>query len=477
MKKFMVNGKTILIIGAGPAGLAAAHEILAKEPGREVVVLEKEYQVGGISKTFSFNGFLFDAGGHRFFTKSEEVENFWRAALGEEFLKRNRLSRIYYRGKFYDYPLKLANVIKNLGIVESFLVLGSYVKQKFFPYKQEDNLEQWISNRFGKRIFHHFFETYTEKLWGIPASSVGADWGAQRIKGLSVSAILKNAFFPAKGRRVIKTLIDSFDYPKYGVGQMYEKIAADVEKMGGKILTGHAVKRIISQNGKILAVEADSPAGLKRFDVEAVISSMPITELVEKTGDLDEETKKAVDNLKYRSFLTICVILDEEKSFPDNWIYIHSKVKMGRIQNFKRWSQFMVPAENRTALGLEYFCDEGDEFWNSADRDLLKLGMEELEAIGLGEKEKFIDGFVARSPKAYPVYDTNYKTSLPIIKKYLERFANLQTIGRNGLFRYNNMDHSILSGFYAARNLLNGNRALDVWQINADEEYHEKKIS
>ncbi|MFA5247650.1 MAG: NAD(P)/FAD-dependent oxidoreductase [Patescibacteria group bacterium] len=472
----MENKKTILVIGAGPAGLAAAHEILSKDGSKMVIVVEKEKQVGGISKTFSYKDFYFDAGGHRFFTKNEEVEKLWRDSLGDEFLKRNRLSRIFYRGKFYDYPLKLSNVIKNLGVVESFLVLGSYIKQKFFPYKEENNLEQWISNRFGKRIFKHFFETYTEKLWGIPASQVGADWGAQRIKGLSVSAILKNALFPQKGRSVIKTLIESFDYPKYGVGQMYEKIADNIKKMSGEIWLESAVENFFIENGKISKIEIFSPAGARIVTVDEVISTMPITDLAEKLSSLkDVAVKEAARKLKYRSFLSVCVILDDEKSFPDNWIYIHSKVKMGRIQNFKRWSEFMVPDASKTALGLEYFCNEGDDLWNMEDKDLIKLGMEELEIVGLGEKKKYLDGFVYRCPKSYPVYDGDHKKYLAIIKDFLRKFSNLQTVGRNGLFCYNNMDHSILAGFYAARNVLSDNRDLDVWQINVDEEYHEEE--
>jgi protoporphyrinogen oxidase len=473
----MEKNKPILVIGAGPAGLAAAQEILKNSPGAQVTILEKESQLGGICKTYSYRGYKFDAGGHRFFTKNDEVDKIWRETLGDDFIQRNRLSRIFYNGKFYDYPLKLVNVLKNLGLIESFRVLGSYLYQKIHPYPSEKNLEQWIINRFGRRLYDHFFKSYTEKLWGRACADVGSDWGAQRIKNLSVMTAIKNALFPGKNKKkVIKTLIDSFDYPRLGVGQMYEKMAENIIAQGGKILKNTDAVKLFTAGDFVTSMQIKSPQGLEIITVGEVISSMPLSELVLKIDSSSTVAKATAEKLKYRSFLSVCLIMRDRQSFPDNWIYVHSKeVKMGRIQNFRNWSPEMVPEADKIALGLEYFCNEGDEFWNLPDQELIKLGLEELEKIGLGKKEDFIDGFVGRSAKAYPVYDSDYSVNVEILKNELAHFKNLQTIGRNGLFRYNNMDHSILAGLFAARNVT-GSAGLDVWSINVDEEYHEKKF-
>ncbi len=473
----MEKRQKILIIGGGPAGLATAYKILKKSPGREVIILEKENEIGGMCKTVSLSGFMFDMGGHRFFTKNEEVNKFWQEVLGDNFIKRNRLSRICYKDKFYNYPLKLSNVIGNLGLVESFLVLGSYVKQKVFPYKKEDDLERWYINRFGKRLFYHFFKNYTEKLWGIPCEQINSKWGAQRIKNLSVTSAIKNAIFPQKnGKEVIKTLIDSFNYPKKGAGQMYDMAAEKIIEMGGKILKKTEVIKLITKDNIIESVKVRDENGERIIDADEIISSMPLNELVKKIDNVDEEIRGVAETIRFRGFLTICLIMNQGKSFSDNWIYIHSpEVKMGRIQNFKNWSPFMLPSEDKTTLGLEYFCNEGDDFWNTPDKELIKIGLDELEKIGLGNKKDYIDGLVERVACGYPVYNNDYETKVEKLKEFISRFRNFQTIGRQGLFRYNNMDHSILSGFYAGENILNNNRELDVWTINAEEEYHEEK--
>jgi len=453
--------------------IAAAHKLA--ENKKNVIVFEKDKQVGGISKTIEFKGCHFDLGGHRFFTKSQEVNDLWDKTLGADFLERPRLSRMYYRDKFFAYPIKPFDALYKLGILESILVALSYLKTKLFPYKEEKNLTQWVSNRFGKRLYLHFFKSYTEKLWGIPCEEIQAEWVAQRIKGLSFRTVIKNALFPNK-KGSPKTLIDKFKYPKYGPGMMYEKMAENIETMGGKIMKESEIVKIKHSDFKAESVIIkDKEGNEQEYIANYFLSSMPITTLIKRMSP--EAPKKVLDaahNLHYRSFITISVILNSPSPFPDTWIYIHSpEVKMGRIQNFKSWSPFMTDDKKKTPLGLEYFCTEGDELWNTKDEDLLKLGMEELEKINLGKKNTFIDGFVARVPKAYPVYDSTYKENIKIIRDYLDKFKNLQPIGRYGMFKYNNMDHSILTGLYAAENILGDHH--NIWNVNADQEYQEEK--
>ena len=467
------NQTSVVVFGAGPAGLAAADKLVNN--GRDIVVFEKDSLVGGISKTLEYKGYRFDLGGHRFFTKSKEVNELWETTIGEDFLTRPRLSRIFYQNKFFDYPVKPMNALMGLGFLESLLILIDYLKTKLFPYPEEKTFEQWVSNRFGKRLFLHFFKSYTEKLWGIPCDQIRAEWAAQRIKGLSLTSALKNAIFPDKSGK-IKTLIDEFKYPKFGPGMMYEKMAENIGKKGGHILKQHEIVKINRENFTAKSVIVKNAGGEeKEYKAEHFISSMPITELVWRLfPSAPKEVIDAGEKLTYRSFITVSVILDSADPFPDTWIYIHSpEVKLGRIQNFKKWSPYMVPDASKTALGLEYFCTEGDELWNMPDADLIQLALTELEKIGLGKKESFVDGFVARVAKAYPVYDATYPENIKIIKDYLDKFSNLQPIGRYGMFKYNNMDHSILTGIYAADNILGAHN--DIWNVNADQEYHEEK--
>ncbi len=462
----------VIIFGAGPAGLAAATKLGQND--KKVIVFEKEDQVGGISKTKEYKGYRFDLGGHRFFTKSKEVNELWDETLGKDFLKRPRLSRIYYRNKFFDYPVKPMNALKGLGLGESFMILGSYIKVKIFPSKEEKNFEQWVSNRFGKRLFNHFFRAYTEKLWGIPCEEIQAEWAAQRIKGLSLSSAVKNALFPDKSGK-IKTLIDEFKYPKYGPGMMYEKIAENVGKMGGKIFKNTEVVKICHNDSQVESVVVKDKSGKeKEYKADHYLSSMPLTLLVQSLSpDVPKEAIEASKGLTYRSFITVSVILNGKNPFPDTWVYIHSpEVKMGRIQNFKSWSPFMVPDKKHIALGLEYFATEGDDLWDMKDKDLIELALNELEEIHLGKKKNYIDGFVIRVPKAYPVYDSTYPENIKKVRNFLDKFTNLQPIGRYGMFKYNNMDHSILTGLYAAENILGAH--YNIWKVNADQEYHEE---
>jgi len=464
--------KEVIIFGAGPAGLAAGLKLA--ENNKPVLILEKERQVGGICKTIEFKGCRFDLGGHRFYTKVREVETLWQKTLGEDFQTRPRLSRMYYRNKFFAYPVKQFNALLGLGFFESFLIFLSYLKAKFFPYKEEDTFDKWVTNRFGSRLYKHFFKSYTEKLWGIPCEEIQAEWVAQRIKGLSFTSAVKNALFPQKEK--LKTLIDKFQYPKYGPGMMYEKMAENIQAQGGEIFIQSDVDKIFHQDGKIISIEARQENGeVIRCQADYFLSSMPITELVKKMSPAaPEEALQAARNLTYRSLISISVILKAPNPFPDTWIYVQSpEVKMGRIQNFRSWSDYMVENKEQIALGLEYFCTEGDELWDMADKDLIKLGLEELNKIKLAGRYEFIDGFVARVPKTYPVYNSTYPASLKIIKDYLAQFTNLQPIGRYGMFKYNNMDHSILAGLYAAENILGAKH--DIWGVNADQEYQEEK--
>jgi len=469
----MENKSDVIIFGAGPAGLAAATKLIKNN--KSITIFEKEALVGGISKTLEYKGNRFDLGGHRFFTKAKEVNELWDETLGGDFIKRPRLSRIYYQNKFFDYPVKAMNALMGLGIITSIQVLWSYLITKLTPNKEEKTFEQWVSNRFGKKLFNIFFKTYTEKLWGIPCNQIQAEWAAQRIKGLSMMSAIKNALFPDKSGK-IKTLIDEFNYPKLGPGMMYEKMADNVVKSGTNLLKENNVIKINHTDFITTSVIVKDKEGIeKEYFAENFISSMPLTELVmHLSPSAPQEVLKATEKLTYRSFITISVILNTKIAFPDTWIYVHSpEVKLGRIQNFRAWSPYMIADEKTTTLGLEYFCTEGDEFWTMQDSDLLKLGMQELEKIGLGKQADFVDGFVARVPKAYPVYDATYPENMKVVKDYISQFKNLQPIGRYGMFKYNNMDHSILTGLYAADNILGANN--NIWEVNADQEYHEEK--
>jgi protoporphyrinogen oxidase len=458
-----------IIIGAGPAGLTAAYEFLRH--GVKPLVLEGDTVVGGISRTANYKGYLFDIGGHRFFTKVAQVEQFWHEILGDDLLKRPRLSRILYGGKFYDYPLNLSNVLNNLGLVESAHCGLSYAKAHLFPRKPELDFETWVTNRFGWRLYTMFFRSYTEKVWGIPCTEIQAEWAAQRIKGLSLITAVKNALMskqPANKKDVIKTLIHEFEYPRRGPGMMWEKVADLVQQGGGEILMSHPVTRIRWESGRVTGVEA----GGSLFPGDHIISTMPIRDLIVALDPAPGLDAAALD-FNYRDFLTVALILRKRDTFPDNWIYIHdSRVKVGRIQNFKNWSPEMVPDPETSCLGLEYFCFEGDGLWTMPDRDLIELGRRELDAIGLADAADVIDGTVVRMPKAYPVYDGTYKRGLSKVREFLPSVPNLHLVGRNGMHHYNNQDHSMLTAMLAVRNVLGAD--YNLWDVNVDEEYHEE---
>jgi protoporphyrinogen oxidase len=471
--------KHVVILGAGPAGLTAAYELVVHHR-LGVCVLEKDSRyVGGISRTVEQGGYRFDIGGHRFFSKCQEIEDLWTEIMGEDLLVRPRLSRIIYRGKYFDYPLKAFNALRNLGPLETVLCLLSYLRARLFPVQQPRSLQEWVTNQFGHRLFRIFFKTYTEKVWGISTRELSADWAAQRIKGLSLSEAIKNALWPqrAKGRgAVIKTLIDEFRYPRRGPGELWERTAALIAQRGYPVLLDQEVVSIRHDGSQVSGVVVRDSAGNSTLRQGThYISTLPMRELVRAFDPpLPEDVQQAAERLKYRDFLTVALIVNRADLFPDNWIYLHDpEIVAGRIQNFKNWSSEMVPDPATTCLGLEYFCFEGDGLWTSGDEELVKLASQDLQVLKLCQPAEILGGVVVRQAKAYPVYDDGYTLHVRTIRDYLEEHApNLQLVGRNGMHHYNNQDHSMMSALCAARNIAVDAR-LDPWSVNTDAEYHE----
>jgi protoporphyrinogen oxidase len=461
--------KPTVILGAGPAGLTAGYQLVKR--GLPVVVLEAEDQVGGIAKTAVRDGYRFDLGGHRFFTKAKEVDDLWHEIMDEEFLRRPRMSRIYWNGKFLDYPLRGPDVIKKLGPVELTRAFLSYLLAQMKPKRSEETFEEWVSNRFGKRLFNLFFKSYTEKVWGVPTSEIRAEWAAQRIRGLSFFSAAKSAFFGNRGNK-IKSLISQFNYPRYGPGQMWEAMTKEIERLGGEVLLHHRVSRLDFETDRCVRVHA----GERVFEPAAVISSLPLRNTVGMAQPHPRhDVIAAARGLRYRDFLTVALVLDGEDLFPDNWIYIHEpRVRVGRIQNFRSWSPWMVPDPTKACVGLEYFCFAGDELWETEDEALVQLGMRELEDLGLARREQLEFGFVERVPKAYPMYDADYAERVHAIRSWLDGLDNFIQVGRNGLHRYNNSDHSMLTAMRAVDNLVKGTDH-DIWAVNAESAYHEEE--
>jgi protoporphyrinogen oxidase len=451
--------------------LTAAHELVSR--GIPVAVLEQDVRVGGLARTEENGGFRFDIGGHRFFTKVPLIERLWRDVLGSDFLKRPRLSRIYYRGRYFQYPLRPLDVARNLGLGTSAAVLASYAMARLRPIPDESSFADWIINRFGRRLYLIFFKTYTEKVWGIPCEKIAAEWAAQRIRGLSLRSAVQSMFVKRRGTSAIKTLIDEFEYPRLGPGMMWERFADLIRARGGTVTLGARVTRLLRDDTGITAVDYAVDGRNERLHASHVISTMPVPALVEAIDPpLPAPIRDAAHRLRHRDFLTVALMLEQQDVFADNWIYIHDpSVRVGRVQNFKNWSPEMVPDPSWTCLGLEYFCSEGDDLWTMSDDQLIDLARRELTQIGLGDPSKVRRGVVVRAPKAYPVYDNGYAEALRVIRGGLAGVGNLQLVGRNGMHKYNNQDHSMLTGILAARNIL-GER-YDLWQVNVEEEYHE----
>jgi protoporphyrinogen oxidase len=464
------DGEHVVVIGAGPAGLTAAYQL--RNSGRAVTVFEATDQVGGISRTVERDGWRFDLGGHRFFTKVDAVEQLWHEILpDEEFLQRPRMSRILYRGSLFDYPLKPLNALRGLGVLEAMRCVGSYARARVRPSGNERNFEEWVSARFGDRLYRIFFKTYTEKVWGVPATEIQADWAAQRIKNLSLGAAVRDAFLPRRHSTNITTLIDRFNYPKYGPGMMWERARALVERAGVHVEMDSTVVELHRDGDRVDSVTVEVKGEPHSLPCDAVISSMPLTELVLAMRP-PVEVGEAARHLSYRDFLTVALVIPNEDAFPDNWIYVHTPgVRVGRVQNFGSWSPYLVK-DGHTCLGLEYFVNEGDDLWSMPDEDLVALARGELRELGLVRSDTIEAGYVVRVPKAYPVYDAGYADRVAVLGEWLaEHATNVQPVGRNGMHKYNNQDHSMLTAMLAVENL--DGAAHDLWSVNVEQEYHE----
>ena len=462
----------VVIIGAGPAGLTAAYELGKR--GTTAVVLEADDTVGGLSRTVERDGWRFDIGGHRFFTKVGRVRDLWHEILpAEDFLVRPRMSRIYYKGKFYDYPLRALNALRNLGVVEAVRCVLSYAWVRIRPPRDQHTFEGWTAARFGWRLYRIFFKTYTEKAWGLPATELTADFAAQRIKNLSLARAVWNALRPRRNQTEITSLIEEFEYPRLGPGMMWERCRELVEAQGTSVLLGSPVTRIAHERGLARAVTARTPDGLVTIPVDHVISSMPITALVEAMDPPPPpEVRQAAAALPYRDFLTVALVVPEAAGFPDNWIYVHGPdVQVGRIQNFGSWSPELVQ-DGRTCLGLEYFVFEGDEVWSTPDDELIALGARELEQLGLVPADQVEAGYVVRAAKAYPTYDEHHRENVAALVAWLdEHTPNVHPVGRNGMHKYNNQDHSMYTAMLTVENLFGADH--DIWSVNVEDEYHE----
>lgn len=516
--------KKVIIIGAGPAGLTAGYELLKDQDNQyDVVILEEENQVGGISKTVRYNGNRMDIGGHRFFSKDENVMDFWKELMpiqgapsyddkklnrekplvkdgpdpekeDKVMLVRDRVSRIYYLKKFFDYPVSLKlETFTNMGLIRTIKAGFSYLKS-IFVKKKETSLENFYINRFGKVLYGMFFEKYTEKLWGRHPSVISADWGSQRVKGLSITAVIKDMFrkiFNPKSKKVETSLIEQFWYPKYGPGQLWENLADEIEKNGGKILKQHSVQKINLKENKITSVECVCDGKIEVFEGDIFISSMPLKDLVEdmKEEPVPEDIKNIATGLPYRDFMTVGLLLKKldlknktkiktlGNIVPDCWIYVQEPdVKLGRIQIFNNWSPYMVSnPEKNVWVGLEYFCNEGDEYWNMSDEEFTKFAIKELVSMGVIEESDVLDSHRERVKKAYPAYFDTYSEIDKLIE-YLNGFENLYCVGRNGQHRYNNMDHSMVTAMETVKNIKNNITTKDnIWKVNTEKEYHEVK--
>jgi len=462
----------VVIIGGGPAGLTAAYELQKRSDAWRPVIFEGGKLVGGIARTESHNGYRFDIGGHRFFTKVEEVNEMWEEVMGDEFITVARSSRIFYRGRFFDYPLKIFNALSNVGVYESVRIVISYIKWQVKPHPVEETFEEWVINRFGGRLYMHFFRTYTEKVWGIPGTAIRADWAAQRIKNLSLFKAVWNAI---SGANDTVSLIEEFKYPRLGPGQMWERCVELIEDKGGTIDMQTKAVKVHRDGMRVTSIDVvDKDGNLRNVPTPQVVNTMALGELIPAFDPPPPpEIIAAAAKLKYRDFLIVTLVLDKADPFPDNWIYVHSpEVKVGRIQNFRAWSKDMLPDPNTASIGMEYFCQEGDGLWMTSDEDLRALAGRELEELGLAKATDVIDAAIIRQPKAYPVYDSEYKEALDVLSGWIDELENFQTVGRNGLHRYNNQDHSMLSAIYAARNILGEN--YDVWNVNVERSYHEE---
>ena len=463
----------LVVIGAGPAGLSAAYE--AARNGLKPLVLEKDVRVGGIARTEMHRGYRFDVGGHRFFTKVPEVHLLWEDTLGPDFRLTPRLSRIFHDQNFYQYPLNVWETLRNLGPVQSAAAVLSFATARAKPKRDEVTFEDWVTNRFGRRLYETFFKTYTEKVWGIPCQELQAEWAAQRIKDLCLFTAVRHALWPKRDAGP-QSLIDQFHYPRLGPGMMWERLQEQVEELGGSVRTRQEVVEIHHGLGRIVSVVLrGEDGGTTTVPVGQVISTMALDDLILRMRPAPPASVvEAARSLRYRDFVMVGLILRRPALFADNWIYIHSPhVMVGRIQNFGNWSADLVPDPQTSSLGMEYFCNRGDAIWTLPDDDLVRLASDEIEKLGLARCSEVAWGTVIRQPKAYPVYDADYQRHLETIRAWLATLENFQTIGRNGQHRYNNLDHSMLTGLAAVHRILG--EGTDPWQVNTESSYHEER--
>jgi protoporphyrinogen oxidase len=460
------NADRVVILGAGPAGLTAAYEL--SNLGIDCVVLEQDAVVGGLARTVEHKGFRFDIGGHRFYTKVSLVQQIWRDVLGEDLLTRKRLSRIYYKSRFFQYPLEPFDAFRGLGALETFRCGLSFLRSRFFPKLPERDFETWVSNRFGRRLFETFFKSYTEKVWGMDCRKIGAEWAAQRIQGLSLWSLLRDAVFPPSGKK-IKTLIKDFQYPRLGPGMLWSRMREIVEQRGVPVILNAAVESVQWQAGKIISVQA----GGETYRGGQFISSIPIRALIEKLNPVAPPAlSAAAGKFNYRDFILVALMVRGRNLFPDNWIYLHDPaITAGRVQNYGNWSPEMTPDPDLTCLGVEYFCNTSDAIWKTANEELIAMAKREMAQLGLLQAQDVVDGAVVRMPKAYPVYDDGYRDGLAAARNFLAAVPNLQLVGRNGMHRYNNQDHSMLTAILAARNVAGAH--FDLWNLSVDEDYLE----
>ncbi len=461
----------VIILGAGPAGLSAAYELSGSGVGS--IVLEQDSVVGGLARTIEYQGYRFDIGGHRFFTRLPYIEKIWKDVLGDDMLVRPRLSRIYYRSQFFRYPLEPLDAIMRLGAGEALRCAASFLRARLAPSLPEDDLESWVSNRFGRRLFKTFFESYTEKVWGLPCRQIRSEWGEQRIRGLSLSTMFWNSVRRGANKgRTPKSLIKEFYYPRLGPGMMWSRMREIVERKGARVVLNAPVEEICWQQGRVTSVRAGGTV----YTGEHFISSIPIRELISRLTPPPPQLQQALHDFHYRDFITVALIVHGRNLFPDNWIYIHDKaVAVGRIQNYGNWSPEMVPGAATTCLGFEYFCQEGDGFWTMPDQDLVAQTKRELTHLGLADAGDVIEAKVVRVPKAYPVYDGVYQRGIASVREFLRSVPNLQLVGRNGMHRYNNQDHSMLTAILAARNVMGAKH--DLWNLQMDSGYLEEGSS
>lgn len=468
----MSQQKKVAIIGAGPAGITAAYE-LSKKENVEVHLFEAADKVGGLARSIDLWNQTVDIGPHRFFSSDKQVNSLWLEVVEQDYHMVDRLTRILYDNKFYYYPLKPFDALSKLGIFEAARCLWSYAIQKFKPEEDKSNFEGWVTSRFGKRLFEIFFKTYSEKLWGISCKELDADFAAQRIKKLSLLEVVKNALkLTRKGEH--KTLVDQFAYPVGGTGMVYQKMQKRIEERGGKVFLSKPVERVTTKDGKAHSLVLD---GGEEVVFDHIISSMPITLLVERLNEVPPKVVDLSRQLKFRNTVLVYLQVDGKELFPDNWLYIHSSnLNVGRITNFRNWIPELYGKEEKTILALEYWCYDDDEFWTWDNDKIIDLAKREVRQTDLLGDSEILDGKVVRLPRCYPVYGSGYKENLKPVEEYLSGIENLSVIGRYGAFKYNNQDHSILMGLLAAENVAEG-KSNNLWEINTDyDNYQESYI-